>query len=450
MGLLSVAKHLASQARKHVARAVHNPAGRVKRGVVRAVLKSSMVNSAQNALLRCVAGEILLAGAILVATALTASADSPVYNFVAPCIVSAACTEFLREPLNSACDVYTQPVADRLQRVVARRWYDESFWFGVKGCVGVTLGTVVVTLSYFNDVQATTIFVCQSLLTSMCMGIAKNPRHPVRGWAKQAMHLYLDRPRTTRMATHESVHDHFVLKPQVASSDLGASKKQGGGEGGGEEDAQMSEWYGGALDVIGGACLTALDQLAAGGTGAAVDAWNFDVCDEKEHGGHEGEDDDMDTQCRGVHNKPVAHAIQGEARLEEEAVHSGAADNDTDNGMDQATVESVQVRDLVEAARAELLEATHDEPTRATHVEAAGATHDELAGATHNELAGATHDELAGATSDELAEATVADVTMHLLSQGNITRTLQAEVLRVLQGQADSVACSEPAAPSTE
>jgi hypothetical protein len=440
MGLLSVAKHLASQARKHVARAVQNPAGRVKRGVVRAVLKSSMVNSAQNALLRCVAGEILLAGAILVATALTASADSPVYNFVAPCIVSAACTEFLREPLNSACDVYTQPVADRLQRVVARRWYDESFWFGVKGCVGVTLGTVVVTLSYFNDVHATTIFVCQSLLTSMCMGIAKNPRHPVRGWAKQAMHLYLDRPRATRMATHESVHNHFVLKPQVASSDLGASK-EGGGEGG-EEDAQMSEWYGGALDVIGGACLTALDQLAAGGTGAAVDTWNFDVCDEEEHGGHEGKDDDMDARCRGVHEEPVAHANQAEAGLEEEAVYNGAANNDVGYDTDQATAKSVQVRDLVEAACAELFEATHDEPV--------GATHDEPAGASHEEPAGATHDELAGATSDELAEATLADAPMHLSLQNNLMRTLQAEVMRALQGQADPVACSEPAAPSTE
>ena len=420
MGLLSVAKHLASQARKHVARAVQNPAGRVKRGVVRAVLKSSMVNSAQNALLRCVAGEILLAGAILVATALTASADSPVYNFVAPCIVSAACTEFLREPLSSACDVYTQPVADRLQRVVARRWYDESFWFGVKGCVGVTLGTVVVTLSYFNDVHATTIFVCQSLLTSMCMGIAKNPRHPVRGWAKQAMHLYLDRPRTTRLATHESVHDHFVLKPQVASSDLGASKK-GGGEEGGEEDAQMSEWYGGALDVIGGACLTALDQLAAGGTGAAVDAWNFDVCDEKERGGEEGKDDDMDARCRGVHEEPVAHANPAEAGLEEEALHDEGtgheeeagrgetANNDLGSGVDRAAAKSVQVHEHVEAPHA-----PHEEP--------------------------------ADAVCEELAEATVADVTMHLLSQGNITRTLQAEVLRVLQGQVDPVACAGPAA----
>jgi hypothetical protein len=185
----------------------------------------------------------------------------------------------------------------------------------------------------------------------------------------------------------------------------------------------MSEWYGGALDVIGGACLTALDQLAAGGTGAAVDAWNFDVCDEDERGGAEGKDDDADRGCRGdtMHKEPVAHANPAEAGLEEEVVHDEGtgheeeagrgetANNDLGSGVDRAAAKSVQVHEQVEAP----------------HV---------------------PHEEPADAVCEELAEATVADVTMHLLSQGNITRTLQAEVLRVLQGHVDPVACAGPAA----
>ena len=184
MGMSSVVRHALSETRRQVSRAFRHPLKRLKKKVVRRVLKSDTVNRVHNAVLRAVAGELLLAAVIATATALTASSSTApfasAYNFAFPCAISAACTEALRGPLNELCDAYTQPLADRLQDVLARRWDDEAFWLAERSAAGVCVGAVAVGLSWVNDPPTTVLFVGQTLVTGFVVGVLKNQQHPVR------------------------------------------------------------------------------------------------------------------------------------------------------------------------------------------------------------------------------------------------------------------------------
>lgn len=184
MGVMSVARNVLSETTRQVYWTFRQPVQRLKKLVVRRVLESAPVNHIHNTVMRIVAGEILLAVIIAGVTAATSSSSSTdaaaVYNFVFPCVVSAACTETLRDPLNTLCDAYTQPLANRVQAVIARRWDDERFWLAMRSVVGVCVGAAVLALSHVNDPRATATFVSQTLATSFTVSVLKNTQHPVR------------------------------------------------------------------------------------------------------------------------------------------------------------------------------------------------------------------------------------------------------------------------------
>lgn len=189
-----------------------DPLKRVKRRAIKTMLKSDSMYRMQNAAVRFVASEVLLAVIVGLASLVTArGADAHVYNYVVPCVISGVCTQFLREPLNNLCDDYTQPIAQKTQQLIANNWSNESFWMLAKHATGISLGVTVIALSAVNDTEYVVILVTQTLLTSFTVGLLKNPRHPLRLSARACVRRCRDRPRV-RLYSTPTLHEDAMRR----------------------------------------------------------------------------------------------------------------------------------------------------------------------------------------------------------------------------------------------
>jgi hypothetical protein len=130
MGFLSIIKSVGQEVASMTRKAFRDPIKRAKRRAIKSVLKSESMYRMQNAAVRFVASEVLLAVIVGLASLVTArGVDAHVYNYVVPCVVSGMCTQFLREPLNSLCDDYTQPIAQKTQQLIANNCQAHDGYF---------------------------------------------------------------------------------------------------------------------------------------------------------------------------------------------------------------------------------------------------------------------------------------------------------------------------------